>query len=99
MSVLPITLVETPGCQKNWTFVEDQSLLPQFGETKLLSTGSVPPGWMKADGSAISRDTYRELFIAIGTTFGSGDGLTTFNLPDMDGLEPLAQQTYIVRVK
>jgi microcystin-dependent protein len=37
------------------------------------------------DGSAVSRTTYASLFAAIGTTFGAGDGATTFNLPDLRG--------------
>lgn len=41
-----------------------------------------PDGFMFADGSAISRTEYSELFSIIGTTYGSGDGSTTFNLPD-----------------
>lgn len=47
--------------------------------------GSAPSGWLLCDGSAISRNTYADLFTAIGTTFGSGDGVTTFNLPDLRG--------------
>lgn len=45
--------------------------------------GAVPSGWLLCDGSAVSRVTYSALFAAIGTTWGAGDGLTTFNLPDM----------------
>lgn len=44
-----------------------------------------PSGWLKCDGSAVSRSTYSALFTAIGTTYGSGNGSTTFNLPDMRG--------------
>ena len=46
---------------------------------------SAPAGWLKADGSAVSRTQYPALFAAIGTTFGVGDGRTTFNLPDLRG--------------
>lgn len=42
---------------------------------------SAPAGWLKCDGSAISRTTYAALFNVIGTTYGAGDGSTTFNLP------------------
>jgi len=42
----------------------------------------IPVGWMEADGTAISRTTYGDLFTVIGTTWGTGDGSTTFNLPD-----------------
>lgn len=46
---------------------------------------STPTGYLQADGAAISRTTYANLFAAIGTTFGVGDGSTTFNLPDLRG--------------
>lgn len=46
---------------------------------------SPPEGYLKANGAAISRTTYADLFDVIGTTFGSGDGSTTFNLPDLRG--------------
>lgn len=46
---------------------------------------SAPTGWLKANGAAVSRTTYADLFAAIGTVFGTGDGSTTFNLPDLRG--------------
>lgn len=46
---------------------------------------AAPVGWLKANGAAVSRFTYAALFAAIGTTFGVGDGATTFNLPDLRG--------------
>lgn len=46
---------------------------------------SVPAGYLLEDGSAVSRFTYSALFSAIGTTYGAGDGSTTFNLPDSRG--------------
>lgn len=48
--------------------------------------GSIAPtNWLICDGSAISRTTYADLFDAIGTTYGAGDGSTTFNLPNLKG--------------
>lgn len=47
-----------------------------------------PPGWLKCNGQAVSRATYAELFAIIGTTFGAGNGSTTFNLPDYRGEFP-----------
>lgn len=44
-----------------------------------------PTGFLKADGSAVSRSTYSDLFAAIGTTYGAGDGSTTFLVPDLRG--------------
>ena len=48
--------------------------------------GSAPSGWLVCDGSAISRTTYKNLFNAIGTTYGTGDGSTTFNLPNISSI-------------
>lgn len=48
--------------------------------------GATPPsGYLLCNGSAVSRSTYAALFTAIGTTWGAGDGSTTFNLPDLRG--------------
>ena len=44
-----------------------------------------PTGYLKANGATVSRTTYAALFAAIGTTFGAGDGSTTFVLPDLRG--------------
>jgi microcystin-dependent protein len=46
---------------------------------------SAPSGWLLAYGQDVSRTTYSDLFSAIGTTYGSGDGSTTFTLPDLRG--------------
>jgi microcystin-dependent protein len=46
---------------------------------------TVPAGWLECYGQAVSRTTYAELYAAIGTTYGVGDGSTTFNLPDLRG--------------
>lgn len=45
--------------------------------------------WLLCDGSAVSRTTYSDLFTAIGTAYGTGDGVSTFNLPDLRGRVPL----------
>lgn len=49
------------------------------------AASSAPTGWLKANGAAVSRTTYAKLFAAIGTDYGTGDGSTTFNLPDLRG--------------
>lgn len=49
---------------------------------------TAPSGWLKCDGSAVSRTTYAALFAAIGTLYGAGDGSTTFNLPNLIGRVP-----------
>lgn len=55
------------------------------GETRMFAFTSVPAGYLLEDGSAISRAAYAGLFRKIGTTWGAGDGSTTFNLPDSRG--------------
>ena len=45
---------------------------------------SVPDGWLICNGQAVNRTTYAKLFSAIGTIWGSGDGTTTFNVPNLD---------------
>lgn len=52
---------------------------------------TAPTGWLVCDGSAISRASYAALFAIIGITFGSGNGSTTFNLPDLRGRFPLGK--------
>ncbi len=50
---------------------------------------SAPNGWLLCQGQAVSRAIYEELFAAIGTIYGAGDGSTTFNLPDLRGKVPV----------
>ena len=53
------------------------------GTIEYFAMKTPPAGYLKADGSAVGRATYPELFAVIGTVFGAGDGETTFNLPDL----------------
>lgn len=55
------------------------------GAVTYFATSTAPSGWLKANGAAVSRTTYSALFSVIGTTFGAGDGSTTFNIPDLRG--------------
>jgi microcystin-dependent protein len=61
-----------------------QALVPA-GAVQAFAMNSTPSGWLAADGSNVNRTTYAALFTAIGTTYGSGDGTTTFALPDLRG--------------
>lgn len=58
------------------------------GAIAFVCQSTAPTGWIKANGAAISRTAYSALFTAIGTTFGAGNGSTTFNLPDLRGEFP-----------
>lgn len=55
------------------------------GATIMWPTATAPTGWLLCTGTAVSRTTYSDLFTEISTTFGVGDGSTTFNLPDLVG--------------
>ena len=55
------------------------------GSEMTWATATVPTGWLEENGAAISRSTYSALFAVLGTTFGVGDGSSTFNLPDSRG--------------
>ncbi len=59
----------------------------------LYGGSSAPTGWLLCNGAAVSRATYATLFAEIGTTFGVGDGSTTFNVPDMRGRIPIGAGT------
>jgi microcystin-dependent protein len=54
----------------------------------MWGTATAPTGWLLCAGAAVSRSTYATLFAVIGTTFGVGDGSTTFNLPNYTNRMP-----------
>ena len=69
------------GAAPTWatvTGVPSGSVMPYAGS-------SAPTDWLLCSGAAVSRTTYAALFAVVGTTYGSGDGSTTFNLPDLRG--------------
>jgi phage-related tail fiber protein len=55
------------------------------GAVSLFAMSTPPTGWLKANGATVSRTIYSALFANIGTLYGSGDGSTTFRLPDLRG--------------
>jgi microcystin-dependent protein len=66
------------------------SLVPP--STVIFKAGStIPAGWLYCDGSAVDRVLFGKLFNEIGTTFGAGDGVSTFNIPDCRGRSPLGE--------
>lgn len=64
------------------TYADLSDLMPT-GVVLPFGGSTVPNGWLLANGAAISRTTYANLFDKIGTTYGSGDGSTTFDIPDL----------------
>ncbi len=88
----------TPGVICRAAFVPNLSAyvllspeLPAPGSYRWQAAAAVAPGWLVPDGSAISRTAFAALFAAIGTTYGAGDGASTFNLPNLIGRTLFAQ--------
>lgn len=80
-----------PEAIKN--FILPAGCIIQWGGNK----DAPPTGWFLCNGGTKSRTTYAGLFAVIGTTYGVGDGTTTFNLPQFDGIFPVgAGETYAV---
>jgi microcystin-dependent protein len=63
------------------------------GTIQMWPTTSAPSGYLLCDGTAVSRTTYATLFGVVGTTFGTGDGSTTFNLPNYVDKMPIGKGT------
>jgi len=76
-------LIQTDG-NGNLSFIDVGSGLPS-GAIIYVAQNTAPTDFLKANGAQVSRTTYSDLFAAIGTQFGAGDGSSTFNLPDLRG--------------
>lgn len=95
----------TNGTDTSWGTVSSGSTLPagsmqmfagaitQSASAGVVTTTAPSGGWLLCNGDIVSRSTYSALFSAIGTTFGAGNGSTTFALPDMRGRVPSAVGT------
>lgn len=76
-----VTTPSTAGVpDPSWRVISDPEI--PIGTTIEFNASSVPSNYLVEDGSAISRTTYAALFAVIGTTWGAGNGTTTFNIPD-----------------
>ncbi len=73
--------------------VKDSQITSPIGAVIMYTSATTPKGWLSCDGSAIRRSSYSALFGIIGTTYGVGDGSTTFNLPDLASKFPYGSVT------
>lgn len=64
---------------------DNLSYLVPPGAVMAFARNTAPDGWLECAGQAVSRTTYADLYAALGTTFGNGNGSTTFNLPNLRG--------------
>jgi microcystin-dependent protein len=86
------------GTSKQWvemlsSAVPAVNTIMPAGTIVQTARATAPNLWLFCDGSAVSRTTYQSLYLAIGTTYGSGDGSTTFNLPNLQGKVPVGKNS------
>lgn len=77
VQILYNKIIELEGKLENADSTPTGTILPFAGNT-------IPSGFLACNGAAVSRTTYSALFSAIGTTYGSGDGSSTFNVPQLE---------------
>lgn len=83
----------------SWVTILDEALYAPVangnptGALIMYAASAAPTGYLLCDGSAVSRTTFSALFAVIGTTYGVGDGSTTFNVPDLRGRAPIGVGT------
>lgn len=83
VSFVPGGLLSSTTVQAALIELDARSATP--GDVKFIAGATAPAGWLKANGALISRTAYAALFAQLGTTYGAGDGSTTFALPDLRG--------------
>ena len=89
----PTYKLDVNGSLNALSIYQSGALLVPPGSLMMFIAASVPGGWLLCDGGAVSRSMYAALFATIGVTYGSGNGITTFNLPDMRGRAPVGAGT------
>ncbi len=74
-------------------FTLEQCDMREIGEIAVIAGSATIPKWLRCDGAAVSRTAYAALFARIATHYGSGNGSTTFNLPNIVGRSPVGSGT------
>ena len=77
------------GTLVNENFDKIDTASSVIGVIQMYAGSTAPNGWLVCNGQAVSRTTYAALYAVIGTTYGVGDGSTTFNVPDLQGRVPI----------
>jgi microcystin-dependent protein len=84
--------------QASDTVTQVEAVAVPSGCVFYTGSSTIPDGYLTCDGAAVSRTTYADLFTAIGTTFGVGNGSTTFNVPDIKGRVVAGKETSETRL-
>lgn len=79
-----VNMAATPAAVR--AAMQEASQATPIGTIAYFAGDSAPAGWLKANGAQVSRSVYANLFAAISTRFGAGNGSTTFTLPDLRGV-------------
>ncbi len=88
LEAVPLQQVNALITAATASFAVDIANAMPVGSVVMWLNASVPSGWLEMNGAAISRTTFEDLYSLLGTTYGSGDGSTTFNLPECRGEFP-----------
>lgn len=80
-----VALRKGGGGRRSNAVLQGDTVLAEPGDIKVSARSTPSSGWLRCNGAEVSRETYADLFDAIGTTYGAGDGSTTFVLPDFRG--------------
>jgi microcystin-dependent protein len=84
-STIPVVLPGVPTTALQAATKSYVDLVMPPGSLMAYAASTAPSGWLSCNGAAVLRATYADLFSAISTTWGTGDGSTTFNVPDLRG--------------
>lgn len=76
---------DSAAATKKFTIADLKAIFCPVGTVDDFAGATAPTGWLLCYGQAVSRTDYADLFAVIGTDYGSGDGSTTFNVPDLRG--------------
>lgn len=87
------TAKRVAALERNAEQTIDTSARVAAGMIAMMGGTTVPSGWLLCNGQTVNRITYARLYAAIGTTYGAGNGTTTFTLPDMRGRVPVGLDT------
>ena len=94
--MLELIHTDDPALERNLRLLERHTV--PVGSVALWPIAPIPEGWAQCDGTAISRADAAELFALVGTSFGAGDGSTTFNLPNVTTSVPPFGARWIIKL-